>query len=333
MHQVTYTIMVHIYTCNEVVTSDIKIHIEQPLRHYNKDFYYVHVKNGGLLPLYLQVCDVFVKSNPIIYDDGYVTMDVEMSEVMKTCIDKVETCIIKKVMSKYMQGNEVEKLQRTSHHMRLRNFNVQSIQCYDMHKNVISMHDVAARDVISLIVKVDKFVYTSYVSYIHYSIVQLLKERHAHVPPYALLPVVTCNADASPISYDVQKYTKMKKLGIPEGALRQKMTMDGVSLADIDAFFSMKHAASPPPPPPPPPPPLPFGHKPREPSAHASMAQILMDIKNGNFALKKQEQQHQKQSSKAAKVLRCVDTSRKVPSLEEIQGALKKLRKINYNDG
>ena len=35
-----------------------------------------------------------------------------------------------------------------------------------------------------------------------------------------------------------EKYMKMKKM-LPEGAVRQKMTTDGIAPADIDAFFGV----------------------------------------------------------------------------------------------
>jgi hypothetical protein len=34
------------------------------------------------------------------------------------------------------------------------------------------------------------------------------------------------------------KFTKMKEMNLPEGAIRQKMVAEGLSVADIDAFFS-----------------------------------------------------------------------------------------------
>jgi hypothetical protein len=47
---------------------------------------------------------------------------------------------------------------------------------------------------------------------------------------------------------DMKKYFKMKKMGLPEGAVRQKMQTDGMSAADIAAFFgeSPPAAAAPP---------------------------------------------------------------------------------------
>jgi hypothetical protein len=60
------------------------------------------------------------------------------------------------------------------------------------------------------------------------------------------------------------QYAKMKKMGLPEGAVRNKMTANGVSEADIAVFFGVPvgAAAAPRPSPPPPrsaPPPLPAG--------------------------------------------------------------------------
>jgi hypothetical protein len=61
-----------------------------------------------------------------------------------------------------------------------------------------------------------------------------------------------------------------------------------------------------------------------------SMGAVFADIRNGAFALKKAGMNREGGGKKISdKVLRTIDTSKKVPSLEEIQVALKKLRQIS----
>ena len=43
---------------------------------------------------------------------------------------------------------------------------------------------------------------------------------------------------------DLKKYFKMKKLGLPDGAIRQKMQKDGMSGVDIAAFFGERPPAA-----------------------------------------------------------------------------------------
>ena len=153
------------------------------------------------------------------------------------------------------------------------------------------------------------------------------------VKSYVVQLSMSVNVCTSSTSYDVEKYKKMLKIGVPLCGLQQKMMMDGVDHTFINRFTEdLKKPPPPPPrlglstppPPPPPPPPPAFGFKSKD------MSAVFGDIKNGNFSLKKMVKENAETSSVLSrKILRCVDTSRKVPSLSEIQDALKNLRKIN----
>ena len=57
-------------------------------------------------------------------------------------------------------------------------------------------------------------------------------------PPAAAAPA----ADGPPLNTlpEFNKYAKMTKMHMPEGAIRGKMRMDGISDADMDLFFAGK---------------------------------------------------------------------------------------------
>ena len=161
------------------------------------------------------------------------------------------------------------------------------------------------------------------------------------------------------VSAELEKYVKMMRMGIPLGAIHQKMMMDGLHNDHIDQFSNLTkkqkpNTSLPPPPPPGPPPPPPLGMRmppPPPPGPPPPLgifknvqhlhqrksvvapdpSAFLADIKNGNFLLKKSQASIEpiKNIGVINKVLRCVDTSRKVPSLDEILTARKNLRSIN----
>lgn len=119
------------------------------------------------------------------------------------------------------------------------------------------------------------------------------------------------------------KYMRMLAVGVPRNGVEQKMRMDGVDEDTIQILLSSRQCLMGPPlspPPPPPPPPVPVASMT---SSGGAMAAVFQDIVKGNFNLKKNTKQID-----TKKILKFVDTSKKVPSLEEIQVALKNLRKI-----
>ncbi len=67
-------------------------------------------------------------------------------------------------------------------------------------------------------------------------------------PPAATVAATPAGAVPGPDSLkgreDMAKYFKMKKLGLPAGAIRQKMQKDGISTADAAAFFGEKPPAA-----------------------------------------------------------------------------------------
>lgn len=113
----------------------------------------------------------------------------------------------------------------------------------------------------------------------------------------------------------LMNYVKMAKMGIPNAAILQKMQMDSISEQDKNVVLrSIEKKTIPPPPPPPPPPMLGLVSK------KDSIPAFLKDIQSGNFSLKK--------TDKTKKVLKMVDTTRRVPTLAEILAARSGLKKV-----
>lgn len=138
------------------------------------------------------------------------------------------------------------------------------------------------------------------------------------------------------------RFKKMVSVGIPIDAVKQKMMMEGYSNETICRFFAKNKAPPPPGPPPPPPrnlqnsclpppPPPPPGRPPPPPvMMGGAMQQIFASIKNGAFSLKKTilsgAHTTEKDGTTKNTILKGVDMSKRVPTLDEIIMARNKLK-------
>jgi hypothetical protein len=64
------------------------------------------------------------------------------------------------------------------------------------------------------------------------------------LPPPPPEQATTAAAEEAPEDLKFEKYRKMQKLRLPEGAIRQKMSSEGISASDIEAFFQGKVMSS-----------------------------------------------------------------------------------------
>jgi hypothetical protein len=213
------------------------------------------------------------------------------------------------------------------------NFN--TVSFFDKQGSSLNGMKLCAGDRVCILVTIDKYIYTSHKSYINY---QILQVQQYTLNVKMMIPGTDTNIESGSRSiYDVEKYRKMLKVGVPLIGVQQKMAMDGVDASFIKTFslapggipprgITPCGIAPPPPPPPPPPPRIGGGGL----AKNIDMTAALNDIKNGNFSLKKMEKvkSGEKDLTKL-KILRMVDTSRAVPTLAEITDALKNLRRIN----
>lgn len=298
-----------------IIANHVRVKI--PDVHYNKKYFSIACFESHE-PLYIQLHRLVVNTNPVLYDNGCLHLDVCIQEAETNILQALESTIIQKLQKKFK--DDIVNIKTTQSSLRLRNVNMKTINAYDDQGQPIDInYDISARDVISLIIHMDKVVSTAYGSYFNYSIIQLRKHSTVtRLKNYALLDIET---------QSTEKYEKMQKLGVPLNAVCHKMKMDGVSEDVISAFqsrghlYKLPHATSPPPPPPPPPQLfLQKGHE------KSTMSAVFADIRSGKFQLKAALGDHPKKDCKA---LRNVDVSRKVPTLQEIQNALKNLRRLN----
>lgn len=282
------------------------IKIVKPINVNENIFFAIEYCNN---PFIIQTPYMYVKYRPVTFENGYYKLDLEMCPEFTSFIKQIEIYIINKLAKKYSRNTTNFSYSNTL--LRSRSMNYKSIGFYDKYGKTMDGARVCIGDRVSLLLYIDKYIYNKHKSYINYHILQ----------------VKTFSIDASSIatsdnSYDIDKYKKMLKIGVPLSGVKQKMMMDGLANDVIEKIA--KTFGAPPLPPPPPPPPLPkpgITHK----ILPTDMSAVFGDIKNGNFQLKKIA----KETPTTSKILRCVDTSRKVPSLAEIQNALKNLRRIN----
>jgi hypothetical protein len=134
---------------------------------------------------------------------------------------------------------------------------------------------------------------------------------------------------------DVAVYQKMIKLGIPLGAVKQKMAMDGVDSAVVLAFGSPPSSTAspslpPPPPPPPRPPPPSFNNNSKDSQMQKNHADVLDAIKNRNFNLKKIDADEIRSQNIRERLVKVTKDPRMfAPSLTDILKARGNLKKLH----
>ena len=215
------------------------------------------------------------------------------------------------------------------------------IKAFDANGNPTSLDAFKQYDRIRCIIKPD-IVWITRVCYgIQYKIIQIMNMDLCHNTNNSLFLHNICTNDdiggGGALNHESNgnaKYAKMLKLGIPNGAIQQKMQLDGFSFDEATRILQMLttpnnhiRSSQPPPPPPllpPPPPPILFGKTKNKLNTQTSASgalPFLKDIQSGNFALKKtSEKQKNKQDSKQ-------DNKGFAPSLQDILSMKQKLKK------
>ena len=280
------------------------IKVVRPVNVNLNTFFAIEYKDD---PFIIETPYIYVKYRPTIFENGYYKLDLEMSNDLIKYIKDIETYIVMKLSKKYKRYTE--SFSYSGNILRTRSMSYKSIEFFDKQGVPIDGSKMCVGDRVSLLIYIDKYIYNTYKSYINYQLLQ--------VKTFKMISIKNIEQNL-----DIEKYRKMLKIGVPLCGVKQKMMMDGInneSIEKISRILSSQQTG--PPPPPPPPPRIPFPAK-----GSGDMSAVFGDIRNGNFKLKKFNRNCDFQSSK---VLKCVDTSRKVPSLAEIQNALKNLRRIN----
>jgi hypothetical protein len=100
------------------------------------------------------------------------------------------------------------------------------------------------------------------------------------------------------------KYVKMRRMGIPDGAIHMKLTQDGLTMVEFERWLNNKMITAPKSAPTPP------------------MTSVLSAIKNGSFALKKAEE-------RLIPVALQIKDKFTPPSKDELMSILAKLKKVS----
>lgn len=225
----------------------------------------------------------------------------------------------------------------------LANKNVDHIGVFDMTRQAISIEHIHTFDRIICLFEVRRLVVIGNDAFWQTNLLQI-KQCSGNV----VYDSSRCMIEDGPVvSWDASKfdvYSKMNRLGIHVDAIKHKMMLDGFGDDFFECWLSRQKQQSgqpvPPPTPPPlpkmplmpPPPPPPIAGLIKASSSSCSVKQatgplaFLKDISNGNFALRKTNGKNVVENIKV-KVNEFTP-----PSLEQIQGALSKLKKISIFD-
>lgn len=220
------------------------------------------------------------------------------------------------------------------------NKNVDDISVFDVRQQQIGFESVHTFDRVICLFEVRRFVISDQVAFWQTNLLQVKQ----CTPVCSIKQCLIVDGPWDTSKFEI--YDKMHRLGVHCDAIKHKMKLDGLG----DDFFhcwrmrnasptstslpsSMKSMPSSPPMPPPmpPPPPPPIGglflSKKNMPSEGGPLA-FLKDISSGNFALRKAA--HGKDTLHKNKV-DMHSSEFTPPSLEDIQGALSKLKKVERN--
>lgn len=299
------------------------IKILLPYNIENKTYFDIFVKDRD--PFLIQTPFCIIPYKYSLYDDKYFSIELLTdSKDFKEMIHFIVDTMIKKISYKFkdLLLNKTINYgifsKESEYKFRLRNPNIDSIFVFDDQHNTIDIRNIEKNDRIQTIFQIEKLLIDNTSISLVSRLLQIQKKCSRLDPYNNTIPLFVSESTTK----DYSKYDKMLKLGIPLMGVKQKMTLDGLDDTDIELFMKNKipSKGSIPLPPPPPPPPS-FSKL----SKNEIPLVFLNDIKNGNFNLKKAPPI----VSKKEKVLKFVDTSRKVPSLEEILMAKNRLKKIN----
>lgn len=303
-----------LFAVDEMIRDDM-IRVKKPFNLYRKSVFEVYYgeKNNQIL---IQTPDVMFQCGYTTASDGSFNADIAINDAWVR--DILETTFKKmcRVVGKTtLDGKNGIPPVKECGHVRLKNIDHASIYVFDSDATRISLANISRGDKVQVIFQVEGLHVFESCYMLYLKLLQIKKT-------FVTACVKTClfAAPAPPkatgihdIDIDMtslgDKYKKMLSLGIPIAAVKQKMVMDGV--------LPKPPGLSPPGLPPPglpPPSGLPLGLKPKPPTA-AMLAQIKL-------------RQVTVIPLKTHTPLG-IDSKQRVPSLDEIQNALRNLRTLN----
>jgi hypothetical protein len=251
---------------------------------------------------------------------------------------------INKYNPSYLHNKEVKQLcikdNITNCKLSLRNKDANNVYTFNSRQEPISLTTLHTFDKIICLFQLQRLVLKGEKAFWQSNLIQIKKCSNTIQPSFAQCLIVhNDNYNLTDTNTKYNSYNKMLQLQIPIEAIKHKMLMDGLTEVDYNEWqngrtSNNKVITSPaPPPPPPPPPPLHnlFNNKCVSPSTKIKSSSdtnpFLKDIASGSFKLKKINEEDTKH-----KILKNLTNDKFAPpSLNDIKGALLKLKRININ--
>jgi hypothetical protein len=285
-----------LFAIDEMINDDM-IRVKKPFNLYRKSVYEVYYgeKNNQIL---IQTPDVMFQRGYNTASDGSFNVDIAINDTWVCGIlERIFKKVCRVVGKNTLDGKNCIQPVKECGHVRLKNTDHASIYVFDSDATRISLANVSRGDKVQVIFHVEGLhVYDSgYILYLKLLQVKKMSVKAClFVTPGCQSPSKGVGTKDLDIETLGEKYKKMLSLGIPMAAVKQKMFMDGAL---------PKPQGLPPP-----------GLKHTPPIA-AMLAQIKLRQVTVN-------------PSQKTYIPKGVDAKR-VPSLDEIQNALKNLRNVN----
>lgn len=280
-----------------------------------------------------------------ITDNEFPQMLSDVNQLIQKRVSKYDNSLIgDKLYINYIKRSE--SAESNDYRLRLKNNHIDNVIVFDHEKNRIPVTSLQTFDRIICLFQLQRLIVQKD-SYMFQCQLLQVKRLNTIVLNTSLCLIETIddvNHDRKQeSSQEFEKYRKMHSLGIPQAAVRHKMTLDGLPEHDIQQYMSnlttMKTSISEDtntrqlivPPPPPLPQPVPMLNSLLAPVAKPEPPKLgfLNDIRNNTFKLSKPKL-HEPSTSK----LSMSDNTKlkygyDVPSLSDILDARAKLKKIS----
>ena len=265
-----------IKTLNDVVMKNIKV--KRPFTYTlpSKMSQTVFRISYAGQPLLFQTPVVVIPYSYSLYDNERFSLDVILFKddpVFSRLMDSIAEYILQKIKKKCPVPSVLVEPCIFRSRMRFRTNNIDSIMTFDINNRPLDTRCIQTHDRMLCLFSISRFVVGDSKCYFQLELHQMKRLE----PPTCIIPRDTCLISSpectAPVPSSLEKYQKMLRFGIPIEAIKQKMSLDGLSKVDITNFVSSLSPTTavavlklpmlpspsmhPVPAPPPPPPPLP----------------------------------------------------------------------------
>ena len=291
----------------------MKVKLSVPFKYDGKTI--VNIVVDKCEPLYIQtpVCTVPYRCK--FYDDGYFQIDlVHQDEGFRELMDDIINKITKKSKTNCKASMSFEQA------FKLRNIDVNAIQVFDLNKNKINIKNISKHDTVKAIFQIEHMIIQEESISFGFKVIQIMKCN----PSIDHYKETMCLFDQGETIL-LQRFQKMMSIGVPIQAIRQKMMMEGIDKDQIERIIKKLSdqvaeervtKLS-----------LPFAEElatKRSPGFAEELAKRL----SGGLKLGLSPCPNPNPPVQQKKILRCVDTSKQVPSLSEILKAKGNLKSV-----